>query len=198
MDIKESYDLIAKEFSVTRVFTWTWTDEFINKLEYNSNILDIGSGNGRNLKYDNVNITGLDISLEQLKMNNNINENIQANMINLPFKNNIFDCIISIASFHHLNNINDRIKALEEMKRILIPNGRILLSVWSINQPKKTRRVFTDYGDTIVPWRNIPRYYYIFKIDEITNLLEKYFTIEKHFWDSGNEIFELSNYCKSL
>ena len=66
-----------------------------------------------------------------------------------------------------------------------------------INQ-KKTRRVFTDYGDTIVPWRNIPRYYYIFKIDEITNLLEKYFTIEKHFWDSGNEIFELSNYCKSL
>ena len=137
MDIKESYDLIAKEFSVTRVFTWTWTDEFINKLEYNSNILDIGSGNGRNLKYDNVNITGLDISLEQLKMNNNINENIQANMINLPFKNNIFDCIISIASFHHLNNINDRIKALEEMKRILIPNGRILLSVWSINQPKK-------------------------------------------------------------
>jgi len=198
MDIKESYDLIAKEFSVTRVFTWTWTDEFINKMENNSNILDIGSGNGRNLKYDNVNITGLDISLEQLKMNNNVNENIQANMINLHFKKNMFDCIISIASFHHLNNTNDRIKALEEMKRILIPNGKILLSVWSINQPKKTRRVFTDYGDTIVPWRNIPRYYYIFKIDEITNLLEKYFTIEKHFWDSGNEIFELSNYCKSL
>ena len=29
------------------------------------------------------------------------------------------------------------------MKRVLTKNGKILLSVWSINQPTKTKRIFT-------------------------------------------------------
>ena len=37
----------------------------------------------------------------------------------------------------------------------------------------------------------IPRYYYIFELSEIKDLLEQYFTIEKYYWDCGNEIFEL-------
>ena len=90
------------------------------------------------------------------------------------------------------------------MKRVLTKNGKILLSVWSINQPKKTKRIFNNYGDNIVNWNTnrkdtegnfivIPRYYYIFKLDEIKELLQEYFIIDKYYWDSGNEIFELSN-----
>ena len=78
------------------------------------------------------------------------------------------------------------------MKRILTPNGKILLSVWSINQPKKTKRTFSQYGDTIVYWKHIPRYYYIFNVQEITKLLQDYFIIENHIWDCGNEIFILT------
>ena len=73
----------AKYFANTRVFTWLWTDNFINSLDKYSLILDIGSGNGRNTKYSNHAIFGLDISLEQLKMGNNesnvSNASIQAN-----------------------------------------------------------------------------------------------------------------------
>ena len=198
ISVEDSYDIIAKEFSVTRVFTWKWTDEFINNISDNkiSNnnkfILDIGCGNGRNLNYSNFNIIGIDISIEQLKQNNsNFNTLIRCNMCDLPFKNNSFDYIICIASFHHLDSINERIKCLKEMKRVLNNNSKILLSVWSINQPKKTRRKFDKYGDTIVYWRNIPRYYYIFEINEIKQLISEYFEIEKHFWDCGNEIFIL-------
>jgi len=205
LTVQQSYDTIAKYFSVTRVFTWKWTDNFVNNLNNNSLILDIGSGNGRNTNYCNHIIFGLDISFEQLKMKiNKINNfDCHANMINLPYKYNSFDSIISIASFHHLSTIEERHKCLKEMKRIIKPNGKILLSVWSIKQPIKTKRIFNNYGDTIVNWNTnkkdknnqciiIPRYYYIFEINEIKNLLEEYFIIDKYYWDCGNEIFELT------
>ena len=205
LSVQESYDLIAKYFAVTRVFTWKWTDNFINSLSNHNIILDIGSGNGRNSNYNNHIVFCIDISNEQLKMNyfkNNLS--IHANMISIPFKNNAFDSILSIASFHHLKTIKERHSCLKEMKRVLTKNGKILLSVWSIDQPKKTKRIFTNYGDNIVNWNTnrkdtngdfiiIPRYYYIFKLDEIKELLREYFIIDKYYWDSGNEIFELSN-----
>ena len=31
--------------------------------------------------------------------------------------------------------------------------------------------------------------YYIFKLDEIKELLQEYFIIDKYYWDSGNNIF---------
>ena len=203
--VQQSYDLIAEYFKNTRVFTWTWTDNFINKLQKNSLILDIGSGNGRNTRYNNYIIFGLDISFEQLKMNNDINKSdIQGTMTSIPFRDNTFDAMLSIASFHHLKSITERKECLKEMKRVLQQGGMVLLSVWSINQPNKTKRKFEYYGDNIVNWNTnrkdtngdfiiIPRYYYIFELNEITELLKTYFTIDKYYWDTGNEIFELSN-----
>lgn len=203
LSVQESYDIIAKYFSVTRVFTWKWTDNFINTLTDNCTILDIGSGNGRNSNYKNHIVSCLDISKEQLKMNySKTNLSIHGNMTNIPFQSNSFDCILSIASFHHLKTIEERHNCLQEMKRVLDKNGKILLSVWSINQPKKTKRIFSNYGDNIVNWNTnrkdenynfiiVPRYYYIFQLDEIKELLQNYFTIIKYYWDSGNEIFEL-------
>lgn len=191
--VRDSYNKIANEFKVTRVFTWKWTDKFIDKLEKNSKLLDIGCGTGRNTNYTNVNITGIDISEEQIKQcNSNSNSNyIIADMCELPFQNNSFDNIISIASFHHLSNDKRRKQALYEMHRVLKKNGRVQLSVWSRIQPDKTKRKFQKYGDTVVKWREVPRYYYIFSIPEITDLLKQYFVIISHIWDSGNEIFEL-------
>ena len=188
--VRDSYNKIATEFKVTRVFTWKWTDNFIEKLEKDSKLLDIGCGTGRNTNYININITGIDISEEQIKQCNKGN-NIVADMCELPFENNSFDNIISIASFHHLSNIDRRKLALYEMHRVLKKNGRVQLSVWSRIQPDKTRRKFEKYGDTVVKWREVPRYYYIFSIPEITDLLKQYFVIISHIWDSGNEIFEL-------
>ena len=35
------------------------------------------------------------------------------------------------------------------MKRLIKTNGKILLSIWSINQPRKTRRNFNNYGNNM-------------------------------------------------
>ena len=187
--VKGAYDKISNEFKKTRVFTWRWCDNFMNELKKHTTLLDIGCGTGRNMNYKDIYTIGIDISIEQLKECDD--NTIQGDMTKMPFKNNSIDNIICIASFHHLSTLERRIICLSEMKRVLKDGGKILLSVWSINQPKKTRRVFSTFGNTIVYWKKIPRFYYIFTKNEIIDLLNNYFTIISHIWDCGNEIFIL-------
>ena len=193
------YDKIASEFSTTRASKWPFIDQFMERIPKKSKILDIGCGNGRNMLYEGYEFSGVDISNEFVKICVSRGLNVKkGTMTDLPFEDNTFNVILSIASFHHLNNENDRNKALQEMKRILQPGGIVLLYVWSKNQPKKTKRVFENYGDVLVPWKSkdgkiYNRYYYIFEIEEIKNLIqENGFTIKKYTWDYGNEIFVLS------
>ena len=194
-NVKDIYELIAHHFKVTRVFTWSWIDTFVHSINKNSLIYDIGCGNGRNMGYKDYNFIGID------NCENFINicrekkyKVILSNMMNIELPDNSGDAIISIASFHHLSTHENRIKALQEMKRLIKPNGEILISVWSINQPDKTKVKFDKYGDTIVKWnKKYDRYYYIFQIDEILQLfkLAKLDVVE-HKYDCGNEIFILT------
>ena len=192
--VKDTYEEIAEHFNMTRVFTWKWIKDFINKVPYKSIIYDIGCGNGRNMIGNHHTFIGIDNCnkfVDICKKKGNLVLNSDMTQINLP--DNSADAIICIAAFHHLNNLNDRINALNEMKRLIKPNQKILLSIWSINQPKKTRVTFEKYGDVFVKWNHKHiRYYYIFEINEIKNLFQKVgLLIESHFYDCGNEIFIL-------
>ena len=194
-NVKNVYEEIAEHFKVTRVFTWPWIKEFINKLPDNSTIYDIGCGNGRNMIFKNHIMIGIDNCQKFVNMCLNNNKfAIYGNMTNINLPDNSADAIISIASFHHLSNKINRINALKEMKRLIKPNSKILLSVWSINQPKKTKVVFNNYGDQFVSWNHkYERYYYIFKLDEITDLFHIVgLKILNYNYDCGNEIFTLS------
>ena len=111
-------------------------------------------------------------------------------MTELPFKNGIFDSIICIASFHHLYFEKDKIAALREMKRVVKLGGKILLSVWSKEQPDKTRKSFRNYGSNIVTWNKYgkvyDRYYYIFREKELESIIPDNVTIIKSFYELGN------------
>jgi ubiquinone/menaquinone biosynthesis C-methylase UbiE len=198
-NVKNIYENIANSFSDTRYTSWKWIDDFITSFQSNSIILDIGCGNGRNMTNKNYNFYGLDNCNKFIELSKKITPNVVlSEMTNLPFQDNNFDAIISIASFHHLSTINRRLECLKEMHRVLKLNGKILLSIWSINQShnKKLNNKFV-YGSNIVPWKDNKgniignRYYYIFQIDEIYNLINNFFHIENHSWDHGNEIFIL-------
>ena len=83
------------------------------------------------------------------------------------------------------------------MKRIIKSGGRILLSVWSKQQPEKTRRVFNSYGHNFVEWNKYGevyhRYYYIFKESELKKLFaEVGLVIVNSKYDCGNEIYILT------
>jgi SAM-dependent methyltransferase len=193
--VVDIYNKIASEFNVTRTYNWSWIDKFMNNIPKGSLIYDIGCGNGRNMQYIDHKFIGIDNCIEFIKMCRNKQLNtIYANMNNIPLSSQSTNYIICIATFHHLQSYKNRLNALLEMKRLLKPGGKILLSVWSKVQPRKTRVIFNNYGDNIVLWKNIhKRYYYIFKIDEIIQLFkDAELILEEHKYDCGNEIFTLT------
>ena len=77
-------------------------------------------------------VTGIDLTpamieqakvLQQEKQLKNINWKI-GDVLNLPFDDNSFSIVVTRYSFHHLI---DPQKALEEMKRVCIPNGKVVV-----------------------------------------------------------------------
>ena len=193
--VKDIYEIIAKDFDASRAYKWPYITQFISSLPKHQHILDIGCGNGRNMDYENHTFMGLDNCENFVKCClKRGKEVVLGDMTSLPFQDKTFDALLSIASFHHLKTIKRRKQALLEMKRVLRPNGKILMSLWSKTQPKKTRRVFENYGDTLVPWiqnnTSYNRYYYIFKNEEITKLIEECgLKVASHHWDCGNEYY---------
>ena len=193
--VVDVYDKIAHEFDVTRTYKWSWITEFMEHMLPGSLVYDIGCGNGRNMTYPGINFIGIDTCdrFVEICRKNGLNA-IKGSMLNILLPNTTADYIICIAAFHHLSTYDHRIKALHEMKRLLKPDGKLLISVWSKTQPKKTRVTFEKYGDTMVPWKNnLTRYYYIFQIDEIVSLFrDAGLRILNHIYDCGNEVFVLS------
>ena len=197
-NVRNVYEKIADTFNGTRRYTWRWVMDFVESLPQASIIYDIGSGNGRNMQSKNHNFIGLDNCSKFTEICSNNSFNItKADMCNLPFRSNSADGIICIASFHHLYTRERRLEALQQMYRVIKSNGKILLSIWSIVQPKKTRRQFDKHGDTIVKWDNrdgekYDRYYYIFDLKEILELFqEAKLEMISNTWECGNEVFIL-------
>ena len=196
-NVKNVYEKIAPHFNSTRIYKWTWVNEFLENLDKNSLVYDIGCGNGRNMNFKNLNFIGIDNCENFVKICNEKNLNVvTSNITEIPFKSDTADAILCIAVFHHLSTNENRIKALLELKRIVKSGGKILLSVWSINQPAKTRKSFNNYGNNIVLWNNYgkiyERYYYIFKLEEIKKLIYSCgLKIINYQLNCGNEIFTL-------
>jgi alkylated DNA repair protein alkB family protein 8 len=191
---------IATHFDNSRHYKWKWVNTFLNELRKDATVYDIGCGNGRNMANNNaknLNFIGIDNCENFIKICKAKNLNVHyGNIIAIPCPSASADALICIAVFHHLESKEHRVKALLEMKRLLKPNGKILLSVWSINQPPKTRRCFNTYGNNIVLWNKFgkiyERFYYIYKLDELKQLFNLCgLTITNYDYDCGNEIFTL-------
>jgi ubiquinone/menaquinone biosynthesis C-methylase UbiE len=95
-------------------------------------ILDLGCGQGsllKNLANAKAKLFGADLSPEMIKyaqhMLGNAAELKVADSENLPWPDNSFDVIACILSFHHYP---DPGRSLQEMKRVLQPNGHIIIA----------------------------------------------------------------------
>jgi alkylated DNA repair protein alkB family protein 8 len=195
--VKEVYEEIAPHFSNTRTYKWSWVIDFLDSLKTDSIVYDLGCGNGRNMDHGSLKFIGIDNCENFVSICKNKNLSvINSNITKIPLNNNSADAIICIAVFHHLSSTENRIQSLLEMKRLVKPGGKILISTWSINQPQKTRRTFNNYGNNIVLWNSYgklyERYYYIFKLDEIKELIKRVGLIILNYdYSCGNEIFTL-------
>ena len=66
----------------------------------------------------------------------------------LPYKDDSFDAVLSIAVIHHIATTERRVRAIRELARILRVGGRIIISVWSMEQPHRR----FESQDVLVPW----------------------------------------------
>lgn len=198
--VEETYNTIAKDFNKTRYKIWGCVLRFIKALESNTKLLEVGCGNGKNMLYRNdIDSYGIDISEEQVEICKSKGLKVKkANMTSLPFGSNEFDNIICIATYHHLDNANDRKKALLEMYRVLKPSGKLLLTVWAMEQELNSKRKFTS-SDEMVSWEldgsTYYRYYHIYKEGELEKEIRELsseFKIESIKYELGNWLIIIS------
>jgi ubiquinone/menaquinone biosynthesis C-methylase UbiE len=196
-NVKDVYEIIAEHFNEKRFSLWDWVESFLDSFPVGSLVYDIGCGPGRNIRDGMIGVDNCENFLKICKEKGK--KVVNGEMTSLPFESSSGIGIICIAAFHHLKTEYERLTALLEFKRVLKPQSRIMISIWSIKQGVETkgnRKLKFEYGDNLVPWNNngkiYQRYYYIFNIEEIKELFEKSeFKLINHFWNHGNEVFIL-------
>jgi ubiquinone/menaquinone biosynthesis C-methylase UbiE len=96
-----------------------------------------------------------------------------ADALFLPFPDNTFDWVVSVATYHHIKGSEERKRAFEELRRILKPRGEAFVTVWNHRQP----RFWFKSKEQQVPWRlrgkTVYRYYHLFSYTELRKLLIK-------------------------
>tara|TARA_A100001015_G_scaffold261545_1_gene307126 strand:- start:21 stop:650 length:630 start_codon:yes stop_codon:yes gene_type:complete len=199
--VKNIYSNIAEHFDKTRYHTWPKIQHFINSLNTNSKIYDIGCGNGRNMNLrDDCDFIGCDNNQELLSQAKNKKlECFYGDNLDLPFEDECADAVISIAVIHHFSTKERRIKALSEIFRILKKGGYILIYVWAYEQDK-----FKNYEkNAMVEWNNqknneiLKRYYYLFSRYELDDLVKSNFdNIE--ILETGEQCFNYYLICKKF
>ena len=131
-----------------------------------STLLDVGFGSGILLHQlseadPTLKLYGVDVSDEMYKkakqkfLGNKQVKLYLSSAVSLTFKENTFDYVTCIQSFHHHPN---SLQSLKEMYRVLKPKGKLLLSDTSLDGPIRT--LLHKAEQTVYPKResNIFRY----------------------------------------
>ncbi len=123
--------------------------------EAGDNILEIGMGNGFYVKEileksENINYTGCDFSELMVQESERLNANwiskgkarfIHSDVASLPFANHEFNKVFTINTLYFWDN---EIDVLNEIKRIMKPNGKLIIGFRPKHQTEKYP--FTKYG----------------------------------------------------
>uniref|UniRef100_A0A2Z5U609 tRNA (carboxymethyluridine(34)-5-O)-methyltransferase n=1 Tax=Reticulitermes speratus TaxID=60591 RepID=A0A2Z5U609_9NEOP len=138
LHVHEVYEEIASHFSDTRHKPWPNVLSFVQSLPFGSILVDVGCGNckyfGNNMGLFEI---GCDHSVGLAKVCHDRGfEVFNCNCLSLPLKSEIADGCLSIAVIHHLATEERRLRAVEEMVRILRPGGRAVIYVWAKDQTR--------------------------------------------------------------
>ena len=190
---RDDYNAIAEDFSSSRYSIWPELNIFGAYIENGNRVLDLGCGNGRLVelfKDKNIDYLGIDnseklIEIAKTKYPNARFQSVDA--LKLPFPDNYFDKIFSIAVLHHIPSSELRHQFIQEAIRVLRPGGVLIITVWDLWRRSTSigliiRFAFSkifgksklDFKDIFVPWqKKIDRYIHCFTKGELKELLKK-------------------------
>ena len=180
--MKETFDQIAPGWYNFRHWTIFRVElEELAERWRQGRLLNIGCAHGPDfLPFKNgFDLYGIDFSGEMLvfacKYAQKFDFNVTlflADACRLPFVNESYDWVISVATYHHIKGKEERLLALRELYRVLKPDGEAFITVWNHWQPG-----FWFKGkETLVKWRSrdktLYRYYYMFSFHELEQLVK--------------------------
>lgn len=196
----EIADLYSKSREKPLMPLWKELVDFAEQnIKPGNRILDVGCGNGRlneAIIEKTIEYVGIDPCEGLLKHARELNPGrkfINGNILNLDenLETN-FDYIFSIAVLHHIPGVDLRIKALQQLKNKLKPDGKIFLANWNLWNQKKRRDVIVkfaiqkilnkhkmDFGDILFDWKNnkqekvSQRYYHAFTKCQLKKIAKK-------------------------
>jgi ubiquinone/menaquinone biosynthesis C-methylase UbiE len=194
---RQTYDKVADKFEQTRKkynYDAGGLKEYVKQKE---KVLDLGCGSGRMFEMfaeKNVDYIGVDFSERLIEIAKRKYGNFfqQANILNLPFSDGNFDSVWSIAVLHHIPSIELRKRVLSEIKRVLRPNGRVIVTCWRI------KSLFRK--DLFIPFNGQKRYYHVFSKREMVKLFKSAgFKIEEvRFLKRNNKKLNILLVAKSI
>lgn len=145
-------------------------------------LLNVGCAHGPDFLpfKDNFDLWGVDFSPQMLKLAHkyaakfNLKVKLTlADATSLPYGDNSFDCAIAVAVYHNIPGEEQRRKALQELYRVLKPDGEAFITVWNKCQP----RFWLKRKEVKVPWKSRTqthyRYYYLYSYMELSALLAR-------------------------
>ncbi|MDO8592654.1 MAG: class I SAM-dependent methyltransferase [bacterium] len=208
--VKRNYEEIAADFDASRKKElWPELLKLAGMVKDGDRVLDAGCGNGRlagALADKKINYLGVDSSQKLIKFaRENYVREIASSPITAPrndkrflvadilklnkLPEKDFDYIFCAAVLHHLPGEDLRLKALEQMKNKLKPDGKIIITVWNLWSQRKFRKLIfkygflklvgknkMDFGDILFDWKNSNggqasrRYYHAFANGELKKL----------------------------
>jgi ubiquinone/menaquinone biosynthesis methyltransferase len=207
--ISKNYDGLNKVISFGTDAKWKQKILKMVAAKQPKSILDIATGTGDlAILFASTTaeeIIGLDISqgmldvgkkkIEAQKLTSKI-QMVLGDGENIPYPDNYFDNLISIAVIHHLPTKEERIKAISELIRVVKPKGRILIYVWAFEQPPESKRKFTSC-DEMVPFQNkdgtiFKRYYHLYVENELETEINQ---VKAHQFEIVRSFNEMGNWC---
>ena len=145
-------------------------------------LLNVGCGHGPDFVpfRQGYELYGIDLSSKMLELAKkyadkyNLTINLaQADASEIPYRDDCFDYAIAVATYHHIEGEEERLKALRELKRVLKPGGEAFITAWNKWQP----RFWLKKKDILVPWKSQDkthyRYYHLFSYGELEALVKK-------------------------
>ncbi|MGA2573052.1 MAG: class I SAM-dependent methyltransferase [Candidatus Methanomethylicaceae archaeon] len=186
--VMEAFDEIASDVQHTRRKPWL----SLKELEDcgSKRVLDLGAGTGRNslkmAEWGATQVVAADVSVEMLKIIRETSkadwdkiDAVRCDAIHVPFRSSSFDAVSFIAAIHHIPGEKWRREAMEEVKRVTVPGGRVLVTSWAITTNAKGKRPRMrsieggEDGDVFVSWGDdVDRFYHILSLDGLKDLVE--------------------------
>lgn len=194
---RQDYNKIADDFVQKR----DWLPPDIKSLEQYLNpgesILDFGCAQGwfKKIAGATVDYLGVDVSDKLINIARQRypeGKFLVIEQLVLPFEDDSFDKVFCLSVLHHIPSNKFRIKLLKEIRRVIKPRGKLILTVWNLKDQRGIGQFLfkytllkllgkskLDFKDIFYPWKNsqgrslAERYIHIFSARELKKILKK-------------------------